>query len=705
MSSAPVAEMGRRATRGIRLYVTAVSAVGLGVLALLAATGSWDRVAHHGAEFGLFAALAVLGELVPIRMPGRSSEDEVTVSTAFAFALLLAFGPAPAVAVYAAASVVDSLVYRPPWTRAIFNAGQYALSLAAAAGVMTLLSHVPTSASTVATDIPAILLAGGAYFVVNNVLAGTAPALAHNVNVLQYLRRDLMFQAATTGILLTLAPVIVASADAGLALVPLLSLPILAVYLAGRQSLINDYRASHDLLTDLPNRWLLHERLEHDIAAARRTKSSIAVLLIDLDDFKEVNDTLGHHHGDLLLEQIGPRIRSVLSEDVTLARLGGDEFAAVLPRVIGLRGAFSAARRVLEALEEPFPLEGLHVDVRATIGIACFPEHGDDVETLIQHADVALYRAKESRTHYEAYAPAEDDYSRERLVLAGQLRRGIDRGELVLHYQPKVAAADGRLAGVEALVRWRHPQLGLISPDGFIPLAEHTGLIRPLTAQVVEASVSQFRAWRDMGLELRLAVNLSTRNLLDRELANTLVEILARYQVPPPALQLEITESALMADSRATAAVKHLRDLGIGLVIDDFGTGYSSLTYLKALPVDEIKIDKSFVLNMHASAEDSAIVKSTIELGRNLGLKTTVEGVENEAVWTQLREWGCDFVQGNYFGHPAPGAELTDLLDRSRRPRMAHAALSTLADGDGPATVSELPGMDEVAAPVAVERT
>ena len=436
-------------------------------------------------------------------------------------------------------------------------------------------------------------------------------------------------------------------------LLPLLLGPMLAIYLGARQSMINEYRASHDVLTDLPNRSLLQDRLRHDVALARRDGTTVAVMLLDLDDFKDVNDTLGHHHGDLLLQGIGPRLGGVLRETDTLARLGGDEFAIVAPQLSGQPAAFALATRVIQALERPFLVEELT--------IACFPDHGDDIEELVQRADVAMYRAKEAKTGYEAYNSGEDNHSRERLALVAQLRHAIDHGELVVHYQPKVSLVDSRVQGAEAHVRWRHPELGLIGPDRFLPLAEHTGLIHPLTAHVLEAAAGQCGAWRGMGIDLRMAVNLSPRSLLDQDLVGTLRRLLGSCDLPPEAIQLEITESAIMADARrAIAVLDELRSMGIGLAIDDFGTGYSSLSQLKQLPVDEIKVDKSFVLNMDEDADDSAIVHSTIELGHNLGLKTTAEGVESEVTRRQLADWGCDFAQGFYFGRPIPAAELTD---------------------------------------------
>jgi diguanylate cyclase (GGDEF)-like protein len=648
-------------------YLRAVSAAGLSATAVVIFLADWGTVATSPWEYVLLAVFILLGELMPIRIARNGNDDTVTVSTAFAFAALLTFGVGPAIAAYAGASVVFDLVNRSPLSRLTFNVGQYALSLAAAAALLSLLHELPYPAAAIPGLLPGIFAAAVLSFLVNTVLAGTAPALLNGAKVFPYLRKDLGFQVLTSGFLLAISPVIVIAAEATLALVPVLFLPTLAIYLAGRQSLISEYHASHDSLTGLPNRSLLHDRLEHDLAMARRERAAVGVMILDLDDFKDVNDTLGHLHGDLLLRAIGPRLREVLRETDTLARLGGDEFAVILPGIAGLEDAVVVAAKIIEALERPFPIADLWLDVRTSIGIACFPEDGEDVGLLLRHADVALYKAKYSKTACEAYSPEEDEHTRERLALAAQLRRGIATDELELRYQPKFTLPGGELKDVEALVRWRHPQLGLLAPDAFIPLAEQTGLIRPLTERVLDEALRQVRCWRDAGVEVRVSVNLSTRNLVDRGLAVTLRELFDKWSLDASALQLEITESALIDEARrATSALQELSSLGIRLAIDDFGTGYSSLTYLKRLPVSEIKIDKSFVSNMRASREDAVIVRSTIELARNLGLDTTAEGVEEESICRQLTAWGCDFAQGFLLGRPVRGAEVIKQADGRR---------------------------------------
>ena len=430
-----------------------------------------------------------------------------------------------------------------------------------------------------------------------------------------------------------------------------------------RQAAENQHLALHDPLTDLPNRSLFHDRAQQAILASRRDQTGIALMILDLDRFKEVNDTLGHHNGDLLLQEIGARLRGGLRESDSVARLGGDEFGLLLPNVADGAEALMLGERVRAVLRRPFTLEGVTLDVEASIGIAIYPEHGDDVDSLLQRADVAMYLAKEDRSGCELYASDRDEYSPHRLALAAELRRALDEKELVLHYQPKADLSDGRIVAVEALVRWQHPEHGLLTPDQFVPLAEATGLIRELTLTVLDEALHQQRVWRDDGIDIRVAVNLSARDLYDLTLPASTAELLAKHDVPPTSLELEITESVIVADPmRARAILNRLSEMGVVLAIDDYGTGYSSLGYLKRLPIDEMKIDRSFVMQMADDRNDAAIVRSTVELGRNLGLKVVAEGVETAAAWAHLKALGCDFAQGYYLSKPVPAAEIAALV-------------------------------------------
>ncbi|HEX7301112.1 MAG TPA: EAL domain-containing protein [Solirubrobacteraceae bacterium] len=422
------------------------------------------------------------------------------------------------------------------------------------------------------------------------------------------------------------------------------------------------HQASHDTLTDLPNRTALHERGASALAAARRHGGLAALLLIDIDRFKEVNDTMGHEQGDQLLIEVADRLRDALRRGDVLARLGGDEFAvlAVLPH----RGALGeVATRLHAALVRPFDVGGVAVELGASIGIAVQPDHGHDVSALLRRADVAMYQAKLAGTQIETYHASRDPYSPERLTLLGELRHAIDHDELVLHFQPKVALGSGRVVGVEALVRWQHPERGLLAPGDFLSLAERTGLITDVTHWVLEAAVRQCAQWREEGTDLPVAINLAAANIVDMTLPARVAETLRRWDLPGHCLECEISEDTVMGDPRrATEVLERLRALGVRLSLDDFGTGHSSLSYLKRLPLDEVKIDRSFVSAMAAEASDAAIVRSTIDLARHLGLDVVAEGVETEDVLDMLHALDCDIAQGFLLSRPLPAAELDGWL-------------------------------------------
>jgi len=423
--------------------------------------------------------------------------------------------------------------------------------------------------------------------------------------------------------------------------------------------------AYYDTLTDLPNRTLLQDRLRQAILSARRDKKGLALLVMDLDRFKEINNVLGHHYGDLLLQQVGPRLREVLRESDTVARLGGDEFAILLLS-IELDGAILTAEKILRHFLTPFVVDCLSLEIGTSIGIALFPDHGEDANTLLRRADMAMYEAKEQSTGYAVYSPQHERHNSSHLILMGDLRHAIDQNELFLQFQPKIDLRTRSIIGVEALVRWQHPSRGTVPPDQFIPLSEQGGLIKPLTLWVLKAALSQCHTWHQAGLKLSVAVNLSARNLQDPQLPDQVTRLLRAYDLDPKWLHLEITESVIMADpARAMEILNYLNKMGIHLAIDDFGTGYSSLGYLKKLPVDEIKIDKSFVKEMAVEADDAMIVRSTIDLAHNLGLKVVAEGVETEEILDRLIALGCDAAQGYYISRPISPADLLHWLAQS----------------------------------------
>jgi diguanylate cyclase (GGDEF)-like protein len=415
------------------------------------------------------------------------------------------------------------------------------------------------------------------------------------------------------------------------------------------------HQALHDSLTGLPNRASLYARTERAVGRGGMT----ALLLVDLDRFKEVNDTLGHDAGDELLREVARRLAATLRRHDVLARLGGDEFAVLLPDLPYRGVAAELGARLLGALRRPFTVGGVPVELGASIGVALSPEHGTDVGTLVRRADVAMYEAKAGGTGLVTYDRERDPYSPDRLALLAQLRGGLERNELVLHYQPKVAVEGGELAGVEALVRWQHPERGLLGPHEFVPLAERTGMIAELTRWVIGAALAQSARWRAAGLDVPVAVNLAAANVLDAELPGWLAHALARSGVPGDRLECEISEHTVMTDQvRALEVLADLRGLGVRLSLDDFGTGQSSLAYLKRLPLDEVKIDRSFVMGMGEDDDDAAIVRSTIDLARNLGLRVVAEGVETEAVLRELGRLRCDVAQGYHLARPLPAAEL-----------------------------------------------
>ena len=425
--------------------------------------------------------------------------------------------------------------------------------------------------------------------------------------------------------------------------------------------------ATHDALTDLPNRILLRDRLEQALHSAAKKKRRLAVMIMDLGRFKEINDTLGHYNGDRLLKQVATRLLSVIAEPGSVARLGGDEFAILLPQVAEVKEVGSIVSKIHKALQSPFMLDTLKLDIQASIGVALFPEHGADADTLLQRADVAMYVAKKNQSGFVVYASKYDEHSPHRLTLMGELRHAIENDQLVLHFQPKMNVKSNAVTGVEALVRWQHEQHGLMQPDEFIPLAERTGLIKALTLWVLRKSLKQCAAWRQAGLNLSVAVNLSAQGLMDMELPDTVAGLLASNDVPPDRLVMEITESTIMMDKdRALQILTRLADMGVRLSIDDFGTGYSSLAYLSKIPVKEIKIDKSFVLDMEKNKSNSVIVHATIELGHNLGLEVVGEGVENAEVLRMLHQLNCDFVQGFHVLQPMTGGAFSDWMYQSQ---------------------------------------
>jgi len=424
------------------------------------------------------------------------------------------------------------------------------------------------------------------------------------------------------------------------------------------------HQALHDALTGLPNRALLLDAIEQAFLAAQADGAPLALLLLDLDRFADINDALGHHHGDALLQQLAPRLRAALRATGAVARLSSDEFAVLLPNGDSARAA-ATARALLATLDVPFIVDGRTLRLGAGIGIALCPDHSADAQMLLRHAAVAMSVAKATRSGYAFYDAARDEHSPDRLALTAALRRAIERDELRLHYQPVIDLASGRVRGVEALVRWEHPEHGLLQPDTFIYIAERTGLVIPLTHWVLHTAVEQCRDWQRQWprLGLSVAVNLSMWSLLDPQLPDTIAALLRSHGVAPHSLRIELTETTMMTDTtRSLDVLSRLSALGVRISVDDFGTGHSSLTYLKNLPIDELKIDKSFVTHMVTNETDAAIVRSTVDLGHSLGLRVVAEGVMDDATWERLVALRCDNAQGYFLSPPLPADDLDEWL-------------------------------------------
>ncbi|HYH28201.1 MAG TPA: EAL domain-containing protein [Actinomycetota bacterium] len=674
-------DRANRRQRILRIHVATVLITGGAVLAVCIPEGV-TQIRFAPLTFGVLASFVALGELMSIRVRRTGGEEEISTSATFSFALLLLLGTSAAVLAQILGSLIgDSLRGNRP-QRSAFNAAQLAISLGLAGLVLEGIDPAgPLTGRLSLVTLAGLAAAGIVFYLVNTTVTGVAVGLSSGVPILRNLVEDAGFHAFIDAILIGLAPVVVVVAQNEIALTPFLALPMVAVGQSARRALDNqqlaeelrnhaaekEHMALHDALTGLPNRTLFQDRIEQAIRDARRDGASLAVAIMDLDRFKEINDTLGHHNGDRALKELAARLSDTVRERDTVARLGGDEFGILLPGVQGGDGAHLAAERILEVFGQPFSVSDLVLEMGASVGIAVHPQHGMDAEMLLQRADVAMYAAKETRRAFALYEPELDRYSPDRLRRIAELRSALEDGELVCYYQPKLDLRTDEITGVEALVRWEHPRHGLLPPAEFVPLAEYTGLIRPLTTEVLSSALRELREWRRHdGFDLHVAVNLSTHSLLDPKLPEEVRTLLEVVGGDPSWLELELTESSIMSDpARSTKVLDRLADLGVSIAIDDFGTGYSSLAYLKALPVTTLKIDRSFVMSMGSDQSDATIVRSIIDLGANLGLRVVAEGVETADAMEALRGMGCDVAQGYHLARPMPGTAVRDwLLDR-----------------------------------------
>jgi diguanylate cyclase (GGDEF)-like protein len=681
-------DTGPRAGSPLWIFLTAVTILGflaLGV-AMIRLTGIRLLIGHP--LFWVIAALVVAGQIWPIVAPGRPGPRSPAASLTFSFAVMLYWGLPVALLLRAIAVLGVGAAQRRETHRTAFDAAQVALSMTAAwltiAAVRAVAStpamrSVPAMASIRVMHMPApvhpwapngwgllfvVLPAAVAYFAVNYSLVGVAVALHSRTLVIRTLLVNLPYQGFVSLVLLATAPLVTVVMSAGSAvLVLLFAFPLAAIYVNAAISVQRDHQANHDELTGLCNRKLLIRRTGEALAAAAGSDSKVGFLLLDLDRFKEVNDTLGHPVGDRLLRVVAHRLTHSVRPGDVVARLGGDEFAVLLPSVKMTRAAREVAARLRAALSEPIRLEGMSFEIEASIGIALYPDDAAGFEVLMQHADVAMYLAKERRSGVERYVADSDRNSPARLALLGDLRRSLTRGELELHFQPKVALADRQTMGMEALVRWHHPARGLMTPDEFIPLLEQSYLMRDLTISVVEMALAQAALWWRDGLPVQVSLNVAARDLMDVSLADTIGRSLEKHRLPPDVLLLEVNERALTTEPAHTVTTTEtLAALGVGLSLDDFGTGYSSLVRLKRLPVSEVKIDSSFVGRLLESADDEVIVKSIVDLVRALGIRSVAEGVESAEVAAALRKMGCVAAQGWYFSKPLNAGSATNWL-------------------------------------------
>jgi diguanylate cyclase (GGDEF)-like protein len=635
-----------------------------------------DLVKNPSTPLIVLTAAVLLAELAPVHLGPR--DGEVAASTTFTYALLLSHGAAAAAIAAAVAIIVAGLVQRRPHERIAQAAAQSTISLGLAGLVLTQLAVVGNPVHFTMGDLPGIALSAATLLGVGAGLSAATMVMQGGRMADRSLWADLAFHTATEGILLGQAPFALLALDYGSVVAPLLVLPLLAVQRAGRHASVSERLALHDTLTGLANRALFRDRTTQALLAARRDGTPIAVMLIDLDRFKEINDTLGHHIGDDVLRTMSERFTDVLREGDTVARLGGDEFAILLPTPKRPEDSLRVATKLREVACMPISLaDDVHVSVDASIGIAWYPTHGDDVETLMQRADVAMYQAKRGGSGAAFYQRDRDDSSVAKLTLGTLLRTAVDEGAIDVHFQPRVDPISGTVMGAEALARWTHPERGAIPPSTFIPVAEQTGMIIPLTFHVLHEAMRHAGAWYAADLELDISVNVSARALLERTLPARIEGLLRFHQLPAHRLILEVTESAVLAESESVVPVlERLVALGVTISVDDFGTGFSSLEYLKSLPVGELKIDRSFVLGLATDERDAAIVGCAIDLGHRLGLRVVAEGVETVEVRTALTRMGCDQVQGFLFSPAVPAA---DFEAEARRHLPPHAQLMPFA--------------------------
>ena len=616
---------------------------------------------------GTFVALLLVGELLPLHWKTLDENGAITASWSFALALLLLERPLIAVLAIVVASVIADRVHHLPWMKSVFNASQLSLSVGAAGLVLAVTGQrdglFTEGRSISVAFIGSVVLAGLTLLVANGLMISVVFSLSGEVRLLGLLREGLLANGRTDGALLALAPALVVVSARSLLLLPLALLTALLIYRGASASLEHERKANHDSLTGLLNRGAFVERLTNVIEASKQGSMCRALILLDLDGFKAINDSLGHQVGDKVLCEVGQRITALHGPGQFTSRLGGDEFATLVLHLHSMEDARDYAERLHETLRRPFDSMGFPVQMSASIGVSLLADDMNSADQVLDAADLAMYSAKRTATGVETRTSRRADDGFGRLELMEQLSGALDRGELFLEYQPQISSRDGHVEAVEALIRWQHPRFGRIEPTQFMHLAEQTELMQPLTNFVIGQALADLAALRSTGENLRMAVNVSARNLMDHRLPERIASKLAYWAIPGSALELEMTESAMMTNSERTVSViGSIRELGSRIMIDDFGTGHSSLQRMRDIPLDGLKIDRTFVDQLTENHQNRAIVQAIVDLAKNLGLTTIAEGVETAASWRALALMGCDSLQGFLVARPMGVAPLASWL-------------------------------------------
>ncbi len=639
-------------------YVVTVVAAGIAswVAAGFIEHDSWQRPTNWPAV-AMFAGLLTVGELSSVGWLRLKDAGEVTPGWAFGFALLLLGSPTLAMSSMAVASVLPDLIHRKGLRRTCFNAAQTVLALFAATAVLTVAGFggpIAVHAAFPPSRMVAIVVAAIVIFLTNSILTCIAIALNLGLSVVSVLRRASGLAVSADGALLILSPLFVISADFSLITVPLLGLIAFLVYNSACQALEREHRSGHDHLTGLLNAPAFHDHVNGHLATSGAKATCGCILLLDLDGFKSLNDRLGHHIGDEVLRRVGELLDFDQSQGAVAARLGGDEFAVFFPDISDLTVVTTHAAELAERLSAPMEIKGFPISTSASIGGALLDRASSTSEEILRHADLAMYRAKRNHTIVEVHtAQHGGETSGGRISLLADLVTALEDDQLWLAYQPQVNVRTGRVEAFEALLRWEHPTLGAVMPNEFIAVAEHTDLIDAITERVLELACRDSALLMATTPELRIAINVSTRNLRHRHFPTTIQRLLAEHDLAPSMLEIELTESAFAVQQEvATEVISDLRALGVGMAMDDFGSGYSSFSRLLNTPVDTLKIDQSLIHNMTNDDRNFLVIRTIIDLCRSLGLRSVAEGVESVETIHQLRALGCDLVQGFAIARP-----------------------------------------------------